>query len=176
MGTPMNFHDRISGHLGNVAVGRSFTAQAMTGGQKTWHIFEIAVLNFLRNNDLLWASALTYTVALSIVPILALAFSVLKALGGIEHIRPIIDRYVALGSPQVSGYLMHFISNVNAATLGSVGGAALLLTVISTLGTVERAFNTIWEVPEGRSHLRKFTDYLSIVFTAIRWSPTESGS
>jgi membrane protein len=96
---------------------------------------------------------------------LALAFSVLKALGGIERIRPLIDKYVALGSPQVSVYLMHFISNVNAGTLGSVGGAALLLTVISTLGTIERAFNTIWEVPAGRSHLRKFTDYLSIVFT-----------
>jgi membrane protein len=139
--------------------------RATVVAHKLHRIFRVAVLNFLGNNDLLWASALTYTVTLSIVPILALAFSVLKALGGIERIRPLIDKYVALGSPQVSVYLMHFISNVNAGTLGSVGGAALLLTIISTLGTIERAFNTIWEVPAGRSHLRKFTDYLSIVFT-----------
>jgi len=33
------------------------------------------------------------------------------------------------------------------------------------LGTIESAFNSIWQVPAGRSYLRKFTDYLSVVFT-----------
>jgi membrane protein len=146
----MELRDRISGYF-RPATEVSLRTRATVVAHKLHRIFRVAVLNFLGNNDLLWASALTYTVTLSIVPILALAFSVLKALGGIERIRPLIDKYVALGSPQVSVYLMHFISNVNAGTLGSVGGAALLLTVISTLGTIERAFNTIWEVPAGRS-------------------------
>lgn len=128
-------------------------------------IVRVAVVNFINNNDLLWASALTYTMTLSIVPILALVFSVLKGLGGSERIQPLIERYIALGSSQTAGDLMHLVGNVNAATLGSVGGAALLLTVISTLGTIENAFNTIWQVPAGRSYLRKFTDYLSVVFT-----------
>ena len=128
-------------------------------------IVRIAVVNFINNNDLLWASALTYTMTLSIVPILALAFSVLKGLGGIDRIKPLIERYLALGSTQTTDALMHLVGNVNAATLGSVGGAALLATVISTLGTIENAFNTIWQVPAGRSYLRKFTDYLSVVFT-----------
>ncbi|MGO9061739.1 MAG: YhjD/YihY/BrkB family envelope integrity protein [Candidatus Binataceae bacterium] len=126
---------------------------------------QIAVLNFLNNNDLLWASALTYTVTLSIVPILALAFSVLKALGGTERVQPLIESYLALGNTQTTADLMHMVENVNPATLGSLGGAALLLTVISTLGTIENAFNAIWQVPSGRSYLRKFTDYLSLVFT-----------
>jgi membrane protein len=128
-------------------------------------IVRIAVLNFINNNDLLWASALTYTMTLSIVPILALAFSVLKGLGGTDRMQPLIERYLALGNSQTAADLMHLVGNVNAATLGSVGGAALLITVISTLGTIESAFNTIWQVPAGRSYLRKFTDYLSVVFT-----------
>ncbi|HEY2108169.1 MAG TPA: YihY/virulence factor BrkB family protein [Candidatus Binataceae bacterium] len=128
-------------------------------------VARIAVLNFINNNDLLWASALTYTVTLSIVPILALAFSVLKGLGGTERVQPFIERYLALGNPDTAHDLMHLVGNVNAATLGSVGGAALLLTVISTLGTIENAFNTIWQVPAGRGYLRKFTDYISVVFT-----------
>ncbi|HKD66190.1 MAG TPA: YihY/virulence factor BrkB family protein [Candidatus Binataceae bacterium] len=128
-------------------------------------VLRVAVVNFVNNNDLLWASALTYTMTLSIVPILALAFSVLKGLGGTERMQPLIERYLALGNSQTAGDLMHLVGNVNAATLGSVGGAALLLTVISTLGTIESAFNTIWQVPAGRSYLRKFTDYLSVVFT-----------
>ena len=44
-----------------------------------------AVEDFLGNNDLLRAAALTYTVALSIVPILALGFSALKGLGGADR-------------------------------------------------------------------------------------------
>jgi uncharacterized BrkB/YihY/UPF0761 family membrane protein len=39
--------------------------------------------SFSRNNDLLWASALTYTTGLSIVPILAVALSTLNGLGGL---------------------------------------------------------------------------------------------
>jgi membrane protein len=128
-------------------------------------ILRVAVVNFINNNDLLWASALTYTMTLSIVPILALAFSVLKGLGGTERLQPLIERYLALGNTETANALMRLVGNVNAATLGSVGGAALLLTVISTLGTIENAFNTIWQVPAGRSYLRKFTDYLSVVFT-----------
>ena len=46
-----------------------------------WLVLSDAVENFLSNNDQLRAAALTYTVALSIVPILALAFSVLKGFG-----------------------------------------------------------------------------------------------
>jgi membrane protein len=128
-------------------------------------ILRIAVLNFFNNNDLLWASALTYTMTLSIVPILALALSVLKGLGGTERVQPVIEHYLALGNSQTANDIMRLVGNVNAATLSSVGGAALLVTAISTLGTVENAFNTIWQVPAGRSYLRKFTDYLSVVFT-----------
>ena len=51
----------------------------------------LAILGASRNNDLLWASALTYTSSLSLVPILALAFSALAGLGGTDRIRP-LDR------------------------------------------------------------------------------------
>jgi membrane protein len=133
--------------------------------QKAWCAVRLAAGNFIANNDLLWASALTYTVILSIIPMLALAFSVLTELGGADRLREMLTTYLALGSPDVVNYIMHFVRNINSATLGSVGGVALLLTVLSTLGTIELAFNTIWQVPSGRSYLRKFADYLSVVFT-----------
>ena len=49
--------------------------------------------------------------------------------------------------------------------LGSAGGAVLLITVISTMSTVEQALNTIFNVPQSRSYFRKFSDYLSVLFT-----------
>ena len=124
-----------------------------------------AVESFINNNDLLRASALTYTVALSIVPILALAFSALKGFGESDQLRPLVERYLAAGSQTTSDQIMSFVENVNAAALGSIGGAFLLVTVISTMSTVEQALNTIFAVPQSRSYLRKFSDYLSVIFT-----------
>ncbi len=130
---------------------------------RVWHVLNRAVEGFINNSDLLRASALTFTVALSIVPILALAFSAVKGFGGAERLRPLVEQYLALGSS--SSQLMGYVENVNAAALGSAGGAFLLITVISTMGTVEQALNTIFNVPQSRSYFRKFSDYLSVLFT-----------
>jgi membrane protein len=121
---------------------------------------QAAITRFIDNNDLLWASALTYTTALSIVPLLVLIFSVLKGLGYTDQLQPVITNYV--GSPQTADQLMTFVHNMKVAALGSVGGAMLIITDISLLGTIENALNHSWGVATGRSYLRKFTDYLSI--------------
>ncbi len=132
---------------------------------RAWRLVNAAVENFLGNNDLLRAAALTYTVALSIVPILALGFSALKGLGAADQMRPLIDKYLALGSSGTGQQLMSYVQNVNAAALGTAGAAFLIVTVISTLSTIEQAFNEIFRVAKSRSYLRKFSDYLSVLFT-----------
>ncbi len=132
---------------------------------KAWRIFVSAVESFFENDDLLRASALTYTSALSIVPVLALAFSAFKGLGGTDQLRPLVERYLAFGSEPTSKHLMRFVENVNATALGTVGAAFLVITVISTLGNVEQAFNSIFRVPRSRGYLRRFSDYLSVLFT-----------
>ena len=139
--------------------GRQFSARYLA-----W-VCLLAADNFIANDDLLWASALTYTAILSIVPVLALAFSVVKRLMGLDRIQPLITHYLALDSPVIAGKLMYFITHTNAAALGSLGAATLLVTDVATLGTIESAFNHIWRVPRGRGYLRKFTDYLSVTFT-----------
>jgi membrane protein len=138
--------------------GRRYALEAVAIGRAS-------VENFLRNDDMLRASALTYTVALSIVPILALAFSALKGFGGFNQIRPLIDRYLAPGSPETANQLMSYVNHTNAAAIGTAGAAFLLFTVVSTMSNVEQAFNQIWRVTRSRSLLRKFTDYLSVLFT-----------
>ncbi len=134
-----------------------------TTALRVWRILNHAVEAFINNNDLLRASALTFTVALSIVPMLALAFSAVKGFGGAERLQPLVEQYLGLGAS--GSQLMGYVENVNAAALGSAGGAFLLITVISTMGTVEQALNTIFNVPQSRSYFRKFSDYLSVLFT-----------
>jgi membrane protein len=125
-------------------------------------VVQAAVGRFIDNNDLLWASALTYTTALSIVPLLVLVFSVLKGLGYTDQLEPVVTRYV--GSPDIASQLLGFVHNMKVGALGSIGAATLIITDISLLSTIENAFNHSWGVPQGRSYLRKFTDYLSITF------------
>jgi membrane protein len=131
---------------------------------RTAGVLKRCVDGFQRDNNLLWASALTYTTGLSIVPILAVALSALNGLGGAQVIRPLLERYVTANSPEITDRLMSFVSNANAKTLGAVGAATLLVTVILTLGTVEQALNSIFRVVYGRTMARKFADYLSLTF------------
>ena len=56
------------------------------------HTVRLSVLGFSRNNGLLWASALTYTTGLSIVPILALALSALSGFGSTRKPRRPVER------------------------------------------------------------------------------------
>jgi membrane protein len=128
-------------------------------------IVRAAAVGFKNHNDTLWASALTYTFTLSLVPILAVALSAVKGLVGTDAIKPVIEQYLAIQSPDLANHILEYVGRINAATLGTVGGASLLITVLLTLSTVERALNTIFNVPKERTWLRKFTDYLSITFT-----------
>jgi membrane protein len=125
----------------------------------------VATIGFSRNNDMLWASALTYTASLSLVPVLALALSVLAGVGGADRIRPLVEHYLAVNSPDIANEILSYVSNVSAKALGEIGGAILLVTVILTLSTIEQAFNSIFNVARGRTWLRKFSDYLSVIFT-----------
>jgi membrane protein len=122
--------------------------------------------NFMANNSLLRATALSFTTLLSFVPLLALAFSVLKGLGAQNKIAPLILHQMAAGSDVVVNRVISYIGNTNMSSVGAIGLAALLYTSISMLGSIEDAFNVAWGVSGTRSFYRKFSDYLSILVSA----------
>src|SRR5713226_61505 len=101
-----------------------------------WKVAKSTGMSFYKDQGLLWAYALSYILTLSIVPILAVAFSALKGLGSANRLEPLIQHYLTLGSPNLTAEFMNLISRINATTLGGMGAAGLLLTVISTLGTI----------------------------------------
>jgi membrane protein len=154
--------DFLSGFIERLQTRDSSMGRALRS--RTAGVVERAADGFQRDNVMLWASALTYTTGLSIVPILAVALSALNGLGGAEVIRPLLERYLTANSPEITDRLMSFVSNVNAKTLGAIGAATLLFTVVLTLGTVEQALNNIFRVVYGRTMARKFADYLSMTF------------
>lgn len=112
------------------------------------------------------AMGLVYTTLLSLVPLLALSFSVLKAFGVSNQTDTILLGFLApLGekSVEVTRWIVRFIENLNAGVLGSIGLALLIYTVVSLIQKVEESFNFIWHVSEMRGFARRFTGYLSVL-------------
>ncbi|MDX2170113.1 MAG: YihY/virulence factor BrkB family protein, partial [Deltaproteobacteria bacterium] len=108
------------------------------------------------------ASALAYTSLLSLVPLFAIMFAVLKGLGVQSRLEPLLLSRLSLDQ-ETTDQIIAYIDKVNVGTLGSIGAAALVLTVISVLGTIEASFNYIWRVAQQRTLWRKVSDYLGVV-------------
>lgn len=115
-----------------------------------------------RHNLMLWASALTYTTMLSLVPFLALAFTVLKKMGVQNSVAPLILHQLAGNSDDVAVRIMEYIQNANTASVGIIGLLFLLFTVLLIMDSITDAFNKICEVKETRPFWRLLVEYLAI--------------
>ncbi|WP_375192377.1 YihY/virulence factor BrkB family protein [Marinobacter sp.] len=114
----------------------------------------------------LHAMSLVYTTLLSIVPLLALSFSVLKALGVHQRMEPFLYQFLQPLGPQgveLAERILGFVDNMKVGVLGSVGLALLVYTVIALVQKIERSFNMIWRVPDMRSMAQRFSNYLSVI-------------
>jgi len=112
------------------------------------------------------ATSLVYTTLLSLVPLLALSFSVLKAFGVYNQLDPVLLNFLApLGekSADVSRGIIKFIENLDVKVLGSIGLALLIYTVISLMEKFEESVNFIWHVAQLRRFARRFSGYLSLL-------------
>jgi membrane protein len=112
------------------------------------------------------AMGLVYTTLLSLVPLAAFAFAVLKGLGVHRDLEPLIYEFlrpIGARATELTAQFMDFVDNVRGDVLGSVGLAFLLYTVISTIQKLEEAFNFAWHVERPRSIMRRVSEYLSLM-------------
>lgn len=126
-----------------------------------------AVIRDLRSGEpSLQAMSLVYTTILSIVPLLAVSFSVLKGFGVHEKLANQMMRFlVPFGEEgiDIGMRIIDFVENVQVGVLGSLGLAFLLYTVISLMHKVESAFNHTWHVSQNRPFAQRFSGYLTVV-------------
>src|SRR5207249_3554498 len=122
--------------------------------------------DFFENLLNLQAMALAFKTLLSLAPLLAVVFSILKAFGVHNRMEPALSEALApLGEKgqEITAHLIGFVDKMSAGALGSVGMVTLFITVLSLMGTIEEAFNHIWHVKAPRKLARKFSDYLSVI-------------
>lgn len=129
--------------------------------------FVYAVIRDLAEGQLsLRAMSLVYTTLLSIVPLLAFSFSVLKGFGVHNQVRPFLEQFAApLGrqGSEVVDKIIAFVDNMQVGVLGTIGLAFLIYTVISLVQKIEGGFNYVWRIDRPRTIARRFSDYLSVI-------------
>ena len=119
-------------------------------------------------------AALTFYTLISIVPILAVVFAIVQGFGIIEDL--IANLYsIFPKNPEIVDYVVEFANKAIETTKGglvaAVGIATLFWAVIRVFGSIENAFNNIWEVTSTRSMARKVADYIAVVvIVPILWA------
>ncbi len=112
------------------------------------------------------AMGLVYTTLLSIVPLLAVSFSVLKGFGVHNQVEPLLLNLLApLGEQgvEMTNKIIGFVDNVNVRVLGSLSLVFLFYTVISLMTKIDQALNNTWRIKQYRSIIQRITEYISIV-------------
>ncbi len=148
----------------------------------TLRIMVLVARDFIQNLVKLQAMALAFKTLLSLAPLLAVIFSLLKAFGVHNRMEPALAEALApLGEKgqEITVYLIGFVNKMSAGALGSVGLVTLFISVLSLMGPIEEAFNHIWRVRAPRRLTRRFSDYLSailvgpvLVFAAVTITAT----
>jgi len=140
-------------------------------------IAHLVIRDLMGEGLTLRSMSLVYTTLLSMVPLLAVSFSVLKGFGVHNQIEPILlNLLLPLGekSSVITAQIITFVENTKVGALGTVGLALLIFTAVTLVQKIERAFNHTWRVTHHRSLGNRFSNYLSIIligpvliFTAI---------
>ena len=119
--------------------------------------------DFIVDQSFLRAAALTYYSMLSLVPLLALTFALLKSFGVQNLLQPLIVEKLNVGDGRIAEAVLGYINNTQVGQLGAFGLVFLIVAVVSLLTNIEKAFNHIWGVHEVRPVMRRFADYLSVI-------------
>lgn len=125
----------------------------------------LSVNSFLDRGLQIRSMALTYYTVLSLVPALALLVAIARGFGMNDTMQQELFTMFPSQAKAISTSLKFVDSYLTEATSGvfvGVGIVMLLWTIISLLSYIEDAFNTIWDVKEGRTLYQKLTDYIAI--------------
>ena len=113
------------------------------------------------------AMGLVYTTLLSLIPLLAFSFAILKVFGAHRDLQPIVLEFFrpvgGTAAQELTSRVMQFADRVSSGVVGSVGFALLAWTLLGTIKKVEDSFNFLWRVDQPRSFARRIAEYLTLL-------------
>lgn len=123
---------------------------------------------FIQQNTLYSAGALTFTTLLSLVPLIAVSFSIFRIFPAFSSFEQLIEQFlyqqlVPSSASVVQNYLQEFVAKANQLTIW--GSMFLVITSLLTIMTIEDTFNHIWHVRSKRG-LSAFLLYWALLTLA----------
>jgi membrane protein len=112
------------------------------------------------------AAALAFQTALSLVPVTAIAFSVLRAMGSLDaesQLLRFVADHVFPQMEDVTAKVSEFSTKVSIGALGGGGLFFTLVTCYSLYSYVEKIFNDIWRVGQRRTLIGKFLTFYAML-------------
>jgi membrane protein len=130
--------------------------------------YPYAVVRDLARGEInLRAMGLVYTTLLSLIPLLAFSFAILKMLGGRRDLAPIVYEFFRpvgdAAASELTARVLQFANRVSSGIVGSVGLALLAWTLVGTIKKVEDSFNFLWHVEQPRSFARRLAEYMTLL-------------
>src|SRR6201997_2958816 len=130
--------------------------------------YPYAVIRDLSRGEInLRAMGLVYTTLLSLIPLLAFSFAIVKVFGGHRDLEPIVYEFFrpvgGAAASELASRVVQFASHVSSGLVGSVGLALLAWTLVGTIKKVEDSFNFLWHVEQPRSFARRLAEYTSLL-------------
>jgi len=110
--------------------------------------------------------SLVYTTLLSVVPLIAFSFSVLKGFGIHNRLEPLLFKALEPLGPQgaeITQQVINLVDNVKGGVLGGISLAFFIYTAISMVQKVEESFNYVWYVSKRRNIARRLTEYMVVM-------------
>ena len=112
------------------------------------------------------AAALAFQTALSLVPVTAIVFSLLRSFGSLDaesRLSQFVSERLFPNLPDVADRIREFSGKVSIGALGGGGLLFTLITCYSLYSYVEKIFNDIWRVGERRTLIGKFLTFYAMV-------------
>ncbi|HEY2903214.1 MAG TPA: YhjD/YihY/BrkB family envelope integrity protein [Polyangia bacterium] len=145
------------------------TAQFSRRARAAIYLYRLAVrilAQWARDKCPQQAAALAFQTALSLVPVTAIAFSVLRAMGSLDaesKLSAFIARNIFPQLEDVAVHIEAFSKNISIGALGGGGLFFTLVTCYSLYNYVEGIFNDIWRVGQRRTLMGKLLTFYAMV-------------
>src|SRR6266478_3115785 len=159
---------RLWGFLDWCFFGPASTRAGLLGLALRFLRYPYAVVRDLWRGEInLRAMGLVYTTLLSLIPLIAFSFAILKVFGAHRDLQPIVYEFFrpvgGVAARELTSRVMQFADRVSSGVVGSVSFALLAWTLLGTIKKVEDSFNFLWRVEQPRRFARRVTEYLTLL-------------
>src|SRR6478672_6241376 len=112
------------------------------------------------------AAALAFQTALSLVPVTAIVFSILRGVGSLDaesRLSTFVAEHLFPQLPDITDKIQEFSGKVSIGALGGGGLLFTLVTCYSLYSYVEKIFNDIWRVGQRRTLIGKLHTFWTML-------------